>query len=80
MKAKIYLSHNCEAHKKELGYKENDECCYAQDIVADFEMELVDESENRIEFYVPPSGMDGVNHTLAQWSGQYEKFLINFID
>ena len=80
MKAKVYLSHNCKTHKKELGYEKNEKCCDAEHIVGDFEMELVDESENRIEFYVPPSGMDGVNQTLAQWSGHYEKFLINFID
>ncbi len=51
MKAKVYLSHNCETHKKELGYEKNEKCCDAEHIVGDFEMELVDESENRIEFY-----------------------------
>ncbi len=80
MKATIYLSHNCEAHKEELGYDEDHSCCDAEHIVNDFEMELVDKNEKRLEFNVPPSGMEGVNDTLAVWSGQYKEFLINFID
>ena len=52
MKAKIYLTHNCDAHKKELGYKEDDPCCDKEEDVGDFEMELVDNSQNRIEFNV----------------------------
>ncbi len=79
MKAKIYLNHSCEAHKKELGYDENQDCCDAEHIVGDFEMELVDKNQNRVEFNVPPSGMDGVHHTLGLWSGQYKEFLIQFI-
>tara|TARA_R100000008_G_C3558169_1_gene154426 strand:+ start:127 stop:369 length:243 start_codon:yes stop_codon:yes gene_type:complete len=79
MKAQIYLTHNCEAHKKELNYEKDQKCCDAEHIVNDFEMELLDENKNRIEFNVPPSGMEGVNHTLSLWSGQYKEFLINFI-
>ena len=80
MKAKIYLTHNCDAHKKELGYKEDDPCCDKEEDVADFEMELVDSSQNRIEFNVPPSGMEGVQATLALWSGQYKEFITELVE
>ena len=35
MKAQIYLTHNCEAHKKELNYEKDQKCCDAEHIVND---------------------------------------------
>ena len=43
-------------------------------------MELVDNSQNRIEFNVPPSGMEGVQATLTLWSGQYKEFITELVE
>ena len=71
MKAKVYLTHNCEAHKEHLGYDEHKACCDREDMVADYEMELVDAGNNRIEFNVPPSGMEGIDATITKWREKY---------
>jgi hypothetical protein len=34
-------------------------------------MELVDAADNRIEFNVPPSGMEGINATITEWREKY---------
>ena len=42
MKAKVYLSHNCEEHRKYLGLTPDEACCNHQEMVGDYEVELLD--------------------------------------
>ena len=79
MKAKVYLTHNCENHKEHLGYDKHEACCDREDMVNDYEMELVDATDNRIDFNVPPSGMDGVDATITEWRERYGAIEMEYI-
>ena len=71
MKAKVYLSHNCEEHRKYLGLTPDEACCNHQEMVGDYEVELLDTENKKIDFVVPPSGMDGINATITGWREKY---------
>ena len=59
MKAKVYLSHNCETHKKELRYEKNEKCCDAEN--TQLLMELLSVSGEKFS-----SGKEALHHAIAE--------------
>ena len=80
MKSKIYLTHNCDFHASHLTLPSGEGCCSEGCDVGDLEMELYDNDNEVMTYYVPESGMIGVKDTLANWSGQYGSINIEYVE
>jgi hypothetical protein len=48
-------------------------------MVGDYEVELLDTENKKIDFVVPPSGMDGINATITEWREKYGAIEMEYI-
>ena len=79
MKAVVHLTHDCESHSKNLGIGPDEACCTAER-VRDYEIELLNDNNERVELIMPPSGMDGVEDTITSWREKYGAIETEYIE
>ena len=80
MKIKVYLTHDCGFHGSHLELEEGAGCCSEGCVVGDYEMELINDNDEVITYFVPERGMDGVNETIDLWKSEHGNLNIEYIE
>ena len=80
MKIKVYLTHDCNFHGSHLTLEEGKGCCSEGSEVGDYEMELIDNNNEVITYFVPERGMEGVEETIELWKSENGDLSVEYID
>ena len=80
MKIKVYLTHDCNFHGSHLTLEEGEGCCSEGCEVGDYEMELIDDNNEVITYFVPDRGMEGVEETIELWKSENGDLSVEYID
>ncbi len=80
MKIKVYLTHDCNFHGSHLTLEEGEGCCSEGCEVGDYEMELIDDNNEVITYFVPERGMEGVEETIELWKSENGDLSVEYID
>ena len=80
MKIKVYLTHDCNFHGSHLTLEEGEGCCSEGCEVGDYEMELIDDNNEVITYFVPERGLEGVEETIELWKSENGDLSVEYID